>query len=56
MRSGGLICLFVLLERDLVAERFELALEAPGAVLDRVALLLPVGPSSRDGTWSRTMR
>ena len=31
------------LEGDGVAERFELALEAAGAVLDRVALALPVG-------------
>jgi hypothetical protein len=40
--SGGLFggCLF---EGDCVAERFELALQAGGAVLDGVALALPVG-------------
>ena len=41
--SGGLFCWFGLLERDGVAERFELALESAGAVLGRVALALPVG-------------
>ena len=35
--------LFDLVEGDGVAERFELALEAAGAVLGRVALALPVG-------------
>ena len=32
-----------MLEFDLVAERFELALESAGAVFGRVALVLPVG-------------
>jgi hypothetical protein len=41
--SGGLVGLFGLVDRDLVAERFELALESPGAVLGRVAPALPVG-------------
>ncbi len=34
---------FELLEVDLVAERFELALQSAGAVFGRVALVLPVG-------------
>jgi hypothetical protein len=39
-----LVCfwLFDLVEGDRVAERFELALEAAGSVLDGVALALPV--------------
>ena len=43
--SGGLFWLlwFDLVEGDGVAECFELALEAAGAVLDGVALALPVG-------------
>jgi hypothetical protein len=40
--SGGLFCLFGSFERDVVAEGLELALEAAGAVLGRVALALPV--------------
>jgi hypothetical protein len=44
--SGGLFGFWLvdLVQRDGVAECFELALQAPGAVLDRVALALPVGP------------
>jgi hypothetical protein len=41
--SGGLFCGFGSIERDGVAEGLELALEAAGAVLGRVALALPVG-------------
>ena len=41
--SGGLFGWGGLFEGDRVAERFELALEAAGAVLDGVALALPVG-------------
>ena len=48
--SGGLFCLLDLFEVDLVAERFELALEPAGAMFGRVALALPVGSefSERD--------
>ena len=44
MLLGGLVCfwLFDLVEGDRVSERFELALEPAGAVLDGVALALPV--------------
>ena len=47
---GGLFGLFDLLEVDLVAERFELALESAGAMFGRVTLALPVGSelSERD--------
>jgi hypothetical protein len=41
--SGGLFCGLGAFERDGVAEGLELALEAAGAVLGRVALALPVG-------------
>ena len=44
--GGGFFGLFELVEGDGVAERFELTLEAPGAVLWAVALALPVGSSS----------
>jgi hypothetical protein len=37
------LCGFGLVEGDGVAEGFQLALEASGSVLDRVALALPVG-------------
>jgi hypothetical protein len=40
--SGGLVCGFSLFEGDGVAEGFELALEAAGAVLGAEALALPV--------------
>jgi len=40
---GGLFCRFGRLESDRVAQRFELALQAASAVLDGVALALPVG-------------
>ena len=46
---------FDLLEVDLVAERFELALESAGAVFGRVALALPVGSELSERDWSRTM-
>ena len=36
-------------DRDAVAERFELALEAAGAVFGRVALALPVGSELAEG-------
>jgi hypothetical protein len=49
-RSGGLFCCFALLAGDLEAERFDLALQAAGAVFWRLAFLLPVGSelSERD--------
>jgi hypothetical protein len=50
-----LVLLLDLFEVDLVAERFELALEPAGAMFGRVALALPVGSEFRNGTWSRTM-
>jgi hypothetical protein len=48
--SGGLLGVLALLEVDLVAERFELALESAGAMFGRIALALPVGSelSERD--------
>jgi hypothetical protein len=38
-----------LFEADLVAERFELALESAGAMFGRVTLALPVGSELSDG-------
>jgi hypothetical protein len=38
-----LFCRLDLFDVDLVAERFQLALQTASAVLDRVALALPVG-------------
>ena len=38
-----MFCLLDLFDVDLVAERFELALQSASAVLDRVAPALPVG-------------
>src|SRR5215212_5381967 len=48
-RSGRGGRLFGCLQRDGVAERFELALESAGAVLGGVALALPVGAEFSEG-------
>src|SRR5215218_5690835 len=42
-RSGGLFDFLGPFDCDVVAERLELALQPAGAMLDRVALVLPVG-------------
>lgn len=47
--SGGLFCRLGRLEGDGEAERFELALQPTGAVLDGVALALPVGSEVAEG-------